>query len=481
MQLPIPDDWDGQDFECVQIQWPNSAKWFAILAGLITTPTRGRFWDANTGSIKGVQAIGYEIDQRNMPFISCDGETVITINGETYTRYIESLEGDFLMSLCGYNPKAFKIESGTLYVRDFCGEWVAIGATNAQPDYPSPDDIFPDPVPDGLVDSTPCAMALKLATFVYNIVAAALASSDGADPLYGVFDFQDDLQGAFPTIDLSFSDTFNLFFNTFALNVAGYETETLNLAAIQWLACNWAPLIPQTNSGISSSVYSDLISASDGALKNAFGDSAFYGFGRTMRFAWQDALKAIGPKDAQKITYYVQPSGLEDCLCPDEEPAYTGSVRFTGSHTTADNPSWLTSSAENNGKRLVIEWRAPAGDWKNDGNLRFGMVMDGPITSVKIVTKPVPGYDVPKYEWYTENCLTADPATTWVKHRFGSAWGHVYTTTAYGEMTGVVTANTPPQTDTDFEWYARKCPQTGGGAVTYKCTLEITEINGVPV
>lgn len=31
------------------------------------------------------------------------------------------------MSLCGYNPRAFKIENGTLYVRDFCGEWVAIG------------------------------------------------------------------------------------------------------------------------------------------------------------------------------------------------------------------------------------------------------------------------------------------------------------------------------------------------------------------
>lgn len=55
-QMPIPDDWDGETFCRWAVCWPNSVKWLSILDGLLTQPTRGRFWDASTGNIKNTQA-----------------------------------------------------------------------------------------------------------------------------------------------------------------------------------------------------------------------------------------------------------------------------------------------------------------------------------------------------------------------------------------------------------------------------------------
>lgn len=71
MQMPIPDDWDGETWGCYLIEWPKSQTWESILYGFITTPTRGRFWDARSGSILGVQAIGEQIEERNS-VMSCE-------------------------------------------------------------------------------------------------------------------------------------------------------------------------------------------------------------------------------------------------------------------------------------------------------------------------------------------------------------------------------------------------------------------------
>lgn len=68
--FPIPNDWNGTDWACVIIEWPDSPQWMGLLRGLITTPTRGRHWDGTTGSIVDAQAIGLEIQERN-PVTSC--------------------------------------------------------------------------------------------------------------------------------------------------------------------------------------------------------------------------------------------------------------------------------------------------------------------------------------------------------------------------------------------------------------------------
>ena len=52
----IPDDWEGE-YCCYAISWPKSPQWEAVLRGIVTIPRTGRFWDENTGYIKGTQAI----------------------------------------------------------------------------------------------------------------------------------------------------------------------------------------------------------------------------------------------------------------------------------------------------------------------------------------------------------------------------------------------------------------------------------------
>jgi len=64
-QMPIPDDWDGLSFCTHPVCWPSSPQWRAILLGFVNTPTVGRFWDANTGSILNVQSVGWTIMDLN--------------------------------------------------------------------------------------------------------------------------------------------------------------------------------------------------------------------------------------------------------------------------------------------------------------------------------------------------------------------------------------------------------------------------------
>ena len=72
MQIPIPNDWDEETWECLTIQWPKSVSWLGLFVGFVSQPGRGRFWDARTGSIVGVQSIGKEIFKRNYPFLLCE-------------------------------------------------------------------------------------------------------------------------------------------------------------------------------------------------------------------------------------------------------------------------------------------------------------------------------------------------------------------------------------------------------------------------
>lgn len=87
---PIPNDWAGEEWECVIVEWPNSVQWFGLLRGLITTPVRGRFWDGTTGSIIDAQNIGREIEGRN-PVTTC--EDIVTALQGIQTA-VEGLELD---------------------------------------------------------------------------------------------------------------------------------------------------------------------------------------------------------------------------------------------------------------------------------------------------------------------------------------------------------------------------------------------------
>ena len=56
MKIPIPDDWNGEDTCTWAVCWPSSPQWKAILFGLLSSPSQGRYWDEATGNIRFTQA-----------------------------------------------------------------------------------------------------------------------------------------------------------------------------------------------------------------------------------------------------------------------------------------------------------------------------------------------------------------------------------------------------------------------------------------
>lgn len=77
-QMPIPDT-EPEVCEFL-VCWPNDEKWLGLLRGLLGAPTQGRYWDATTGSIVGVQAFfkqiwddNINVDERQV-IMACDSE-----------------------------------------------------------------------------------------------------------------------------------------------------------------------------------------------------------------------------------------------------------------------------------------------------------------------------------------------------------------------------------------------------------------------
>lgn len=60
---PIPDDWDEatDGYVTYMLCCPNSDMWRGYVTGAIYELTRGRDWDADTGTITDVQAIAWEV------------------------------------------------------------------------------------------------------------------------------------------------------------------------------------------------------------------------------------------------------------------------------------------------------------------------------------------------------------------------------------------------------------------------------------
>lgn len=182
MKIPIPDDWqpDGE-YVCVEIRWPNSPLWIAILTGFLSLPAYGYFWDERSGTITDVQQIGRAIFDLNFPYTNCgECEDCTPEQPDTdgiqcfLASALDDTSEDCMGSLCGYNPKAFKIEGGKLWVRDFCGEWVAIGGvgtTSIATD--DTDDPYLPPEIDGGGYSA-CGKATAVMEMVHGVITSIL-------------------------------------------------------------------------------------------------------------------------------------------------------------------------------------------------------------------------------------------------------------------------------------------------------------------
>lgn len=175
-KIPIPDDWNGTDFACYQVTVPDSTLWRAIFRGLVGSLTRGFFWDERTGVVTAAQLLGWDIYDS---MTGCDGDG----NGdggvpsaEIVERIITLMCGEEDEEMgCGIDPCWFKIEGGIFYVRDHCGDWVAIGSLY------SPAELTPTPPASGAAEFSACGKVDSLMSVIVAIAqAACVTPSEGA-------------------------------------------------------------------------------------------------------------------------------------------------------------------------------------------------------------------------------------------------------------------------------------------------------------
>lgn len=136
---PIPQDWQDERWACVQIQWPWSPEWFAILTTMLDRLQWWNEWAADTGSVEGAKAVGREIFEKNYPFNDCAGIPLPPAHTMPTAGSFGGVVGDCedwtmpCLNIAGL----LKIENGILYAKDDCCVWVEVGAIGGS----VPDDL----------------------------------------------------------------------------------------------------------------------------------------------------------------------------------------------------------------------------------------------------------------------------------------------------------------------------------------------------
>jgi hypothetical protein len=384
---------------------------------------------------------------------------------------------DCEMSGCSIPYGSIRWNQGVLQYLS-CGTWYDVEG-EADPDaWPPPgddDDTIIDP-PPGAYEPNACDKALAWTNVLFDVVDAA---ADNATAANGPWAFENDVRSRWPTITFGRLDLYNVYAAALTVALEGYLSETEDPDVQQDIICRVKEVMSLGQQGMTEDEFDAAQDAVDAVVSTAFGLVQYPTTFTPMRNMYRYAASAIGAGDSRKITEMI-PAQVGACECSDYEEPYVGSVRFAGNLISAQFPSRFTEIyASNNGKRLHVKWSAPSGQFASDDQFKTGLIMDAPINSVKIACRPLTANGVPTAEWRVEpQCV--DPLE-WRYMRFGSAWTHT-PAVVNGEQHTLVTANTPPQSDTDGELYFRKCPsEAGSPAKVYEVEYEIIEINGLPV
>lgn len=236
MKVPIPDDWSGE-WECFNIEWPNSPNWLAILLGLLTTIGQGRYWDEKTGTIKDAQAIANEMFERNYPFRFCDGSG----GGDVNIELLEMLCGilgdceDDMGCVLPYG--SIKYIDGILHYKTCEGMIPVEGAEGVVINPP------PDTGDNQTGSNFACNKAYGIADSVMLVAADFLSAVSGLGSVYEMY------QPAHNVLS-QFGSTWQ----TSQLVCAAYVANTTEIAeligdaeTVQWLACAWSPALDNTD------------------------------------------------------------------------------------------------------------------------------------------------------------------------------------------------------------------------------------------
>lgn len=305
VKLVIPDDWDGETWQCVAVQWPSSPRWLSILRGLLTQPMRGRLWDEKTGTITEAQAVGWQIFLENVPLTDCEtGEA-----GDANVERMDALGGSCgcwdemeLSMPCIDVSRLLKIVDGILYAKDDCCEWVAVGEIGA-----GVAEVISNPFDDD--DTGPfyaCGKAAGILGVIYAIVEHALEAT-----ALDEYQWEAYIRSAADSFTLGRAAIYRLVINAYAALAVSSEGTILDEDRKQRWLCQLAPQLADDVEVTDSEYEAFKQSVSAFWLSDNLGAA-----GNLIVNVFIAAREALGVNDGKLAMQLGAKNASADCGCP---------------------------------------------------------------------------------------------------------------------------------------------------------------------
>jgi len=306
-QIPIPQDWDGVSWRCIQVEWPDSVQYQAILHGLLSYLMRGRLYDGTSGSILDALAVGDEIWSRNTPLTSCTGVPLPPVPIGPFAGSFGGVGGDCedCEMPCINIAAGLKIENGKLYAKNDCCEWIEIGdlAEQAAP----VDDPFYDPITPATYYG--CGKAKAVLDLVYEI-GAAVWDCLALSPALWV----GHVKAAAPGYHLGTVPIIGAIQQAFTVAILYGEDVVFGANNRQKALCSIAGLFdddgakPTADDYLAAKTAIDIPWATAGGLRGAIGNF------------WARVLDTLGTTDFQNVAILGATDSTANCDCPDQIP-----------------------------------------------------------------------------------------------------------------------------------------------------------------
>lgn len=470
MKVIIPSDWDGETWTCVQIQWPYSVEWLAVLNGLLSQAMRGRLWDEKTGSVVDVQEIGKEIWARNKPFVICqdcdDGEQEPTVIYLSDGSMGDDDEMGQVVTEIKAIPGGIRVYYGHCCYEDFlCCDIAPTGDPGDDWSLDDPGDETQVFYPCGKVSSLIDALDAMMVT--------------GLQYYTSPVEFVGKVKDAVPAVDMTTSYLYLLLFD-FASITKLVSNETIrNDDMVSAMKCAAARVASATaESDITE--FESVIQAVQNAIFNSVGD---YGAATLVWTLWEQCYQSIGALDCVLLLKLGAEDSTADCTC--DQPIETSSIYFDGGMTGPNSQGGVLEDyhTEYGGRRMWFRFAYSAGG-DNKGftdcepslagaqagdYVTFRVYKDEqsqwtpgvPTNQSLTVGCDTPSNWMPQFESYGGNPGTRD--------NFNDEFEYFEFTTVQGEPTAL------PQSCKFGGW---RCPGAQGSDYRESFYIEIVGVNG---
>ena len=311
MKIPIPDDWNGESWECFQVQWPASPKYLALFAGLMSLLQRGRFWDERSGTITEAQKIGGEIFGANWPVTLCSGDNA----QPPETEIMRAICGAMVVEdeSMGQVVTEVRVEDGKLYVEygPCCVYEFDICCPSGMP---QPEDPNAPETPEATEWASACDKAHTLVEAIKTAVSVIL---NGINDFNSPVQIASNVESAIPGIDVADIEFTAAWAAGLNVAAASYDDELMNSDYWQALKCAFAPAMTGGPGGVTPDLYAELRSIQKSIGQRYFTIGDYPVFSSMQQLPYY-AFASFGDKDVQKLTSYLSPVAGSDCRCPEE-------------------------------------------------------------------------------------------------------------------------------------------------------------------